>query len=446
VRDEEKKCSEKWDRTQFLAYLEGDIDNSAREELEAHLKNCEVCSSAFESLRKMDVLLKDYPDIFHPDEQQLYRYVTANEDPGREIERHLETCETCQQDVGLLKEMINARSEVPTKIPAMPETLLRKIGQLYPAAAPRGKLKSLYLTASEFISAPLRVPKLALGTAAAVIVLAIISVPLWRSYHKIPGADSGLAIQEPPAQKRSEAVSHELDPSHQDLDKDKPIETLKRFRAEPGDRNGVPLSPAPDMRYSPERMLEKLEDQEAGPISPTPEAVPAQIPRSMSTKEKSHSPAAGTAVRREKESPSSRASKPKMPSVPMKREPSTQQYPATVNEARPETHAPPASHSDSRIPVSIRIVDSEGRSIPGFRFQLPANLSSRYRFEEGIESGTADLILIRAIKRDGSFDLSADLFKAGSAGASRTLQGHGIPERDLQDKIASLISSLLEGD
>ncbi len=129
----------------------------------------------------------------------------------------------------------------------------------------------------------------------------------------------------------------------------------------------------------------------------------------------------------------------------MKRQEAAKQY-GTVDRIRPEAQAPPASVSDPRIPVHIQVVDSEGRSIPGFRFQLPANLSSRYRFEEGAESGPADLIVIRAIKRDGSFDLSADLFKAGSAGASRTVQGHDIPERDLQDRIASLISSLLERD
>ena len=157
----------------------------------------------------MDILLKHYSDVFHPDEQQLYQYVTEGEDPGGEIESHMKTCENCQADVALLKEMIDARSGVPTEIPAMPQTLLRKIGQLHPAAAPEGILERLYSTAAELISAPLRMPSLALGTAAAVIVLVIISVPLWQSYHKIPRPDSGLAIQESPAQKPSEAASHE---------------------------------------------------------------------------------------------------------------------------------------------------------------------------------------------------------------------------------------------
>ncbi len=249
----------------------------------------------------MDILLKHNSDVFHPDEQQLYQYVTGDEDPGGEIALHLEGCENCREDVALLREIINARSDASTEIPAIPQSLLRKIGQLHPAAAPQGKLKSLYLTASEFISAPLRMPSLALGTAAAVIVLVIISVPLWQSYHKVPRPDSGPAIQESPAQKPGEAVLHEVDRSRQNLDKDKSIESLKRSRAEPGDRNGVPSSPAPDMRYAPERKLEKPLDRGAGHISSTLETAPAQTPPSVGTKEKSRSPAAGIAVRPEKE-------------------------------------------------------------------------------------------------------------------------------------------------
>ncbi|MGO9120308.1 MAG: anti-sigma factor family protein [Desulfomonilaceae bacterium] len=445
MSDEEKKCPEKWNQTQLLAYIEGDMDNSARWELETHLKNCEICASELESLQKMDILLKHNSDVFHPDEQQLYQYVTGDEDPDGKIALHLKGCESCREDVALLREIIDARSEASTEIPAIPQSLLRKIGQLHPAAAPQGKLKSLYLTASEFISAPLRMPSLALGTAAAVIVLVIISVPLWQSYHKAPRPDSGPAIQESPAQKPGEAVSHEVDRSRQNLDKDNSIESLKKSRAERDDRNGVPSSPAPAMRYAPERKLEKLQDGEQGHITPTPETEPAQIPPSVRTKEKSRSPAAGIAVRPEKESPSPRASKPQMPASPMKKQGATQQH-ATVDRMRPAAQAPSASVSDPRIPVHIQVVDSDGKSIPGLRFQFPANLWSRYRFEEDTAKETADLILIRVIKRDGSFDLSADLFKTGSAGASRTLQASGVGEPDLQNKIASLISSLLERD
>ena len=83
-----------------FAYIERDMDNSARGELEAHLKSCEICASEVESIRKMDVLLKHHSDIFHPDEQQLYRYVTAREDAGWRNRKHMwKTCENCQEDV-----------------------------------------------------------------------------------------------------------------------------------------------------------------------------------------------------------------------------------------------------------------------------------------------------------------------------------------------------------
>ena len=126
MSNEEKKCPQGWDQKQLFAYVERDMDNSAREALEAHLKSCEICASEVESLQKMDVILKHHPDIFHPDEQQLYRYVTASEDADGEIARHLQTCENCREDVQLLKEMINARSAVPTKIPAILAKIITK--------------------------------------------------------------------------------------------------------------------------------------------------------------------------------------------------------------------------------------------------------------------------------------------------------------------------------
>ena len=199
--DEEKKCPQGWDQKQLLAYIERDMDNSAREALEAHLKSCRICASEVESLRKTDLLLKRHSDVFHPDEQRLYRYVTTGDDPEGEVARHLERCESCQEDAQLLKEMIDARSEAPAKIPAMPQRLLRRIEQLHPEAASESIFERLYLTAAKLISAPFRMPKLALGTAAALVVLAIISIPLWHAFKNVPlrrfGCDSpGIARPE----------------------------------------------------------------------------------------------------------------------------------------------------------------------------------------------------------------------------------------------------------
>jgi len=445
VSNEETKCPQGWDQTQLLAYMERDLDKTAREELEAHLKSCETCASEVESLRKMDVLLKHHSEIFHPDEQQLYRYVTAGDDPEGEIAWHLEGCENCQEDVALLEEIINARSEVPIPIPAMPQELLRRIERLHPAAAPESVLKRLYLTATELISAPFRMPTLALGTAAAVIVLAVISVPLWRHLHHVPRPDLGVAVQEPPAQKPSEAAPAEADQYRQDLEKDRLVEKPKRFRSKPYGGAGVPPSPAPSVTPPPDAKFEKFDDRESGPIGAAPGAAPPQLPPSPQVmQERSHRPALGMVPYPEGEiSARSRAPKTPIPVAPMKKEAVKRQYPTAAQEARPERETP-ASLSDLRIPVRIRIVDSEGKSIQGIKFLFPGNLLGRYHLLGETESGAADLVLIRVVKRDGVSDLTASLFDPNYAGARQTLQASDVAERDLGDRIGSLVSSLLE--
>ena len=288
-------------------------------------------------------------------------------------------------------------------------------------------------------------PKLALGTAAAVVVLAIISIPLWHAFKRVPLPGSGVAVQESPTQKPKEAPPSGTDQYRQELEKDKLMEKPERFRAEPDGGTGAPLSPAPAMRYAPERRFEKPDHRSLGGVSPTPESAPTRMAPSPPVKEKSHPPTAGAVPQAEREGLAQpRASKPAAPASPMKRQAAKPRYPATAEEAKPEAAALPAGVSESLIPVRIRIVDSEGKSIPGFKFRLPANLTSSYRLTEETESGPVDLILIRVVKRDGVFDLSADLFEPNSTSASRTVQAFSVPERDWQDRIPSLISSLLE--
>ena len=444
MSDEDKKCPQGWDEKQLFAFVEGDMDDSAREALEAHLKSCEICASEAESLRKMGFLLKRHSDVFHPDEERLYRYVTASEDPDGGIARHLEACGNCREDVQLLKEMIEERSAAPIKIPAMPHRLSRRIEQLHPAVAPVGIVERLRLAAAGLISAPFRMPRLALGTAAALVVLAIISIPLWQAFKSAHLQGSGVSVQESPAQKAGEGAPLEMNQYRQDLEKDKLMENPERLRAEPHGPTGAPVSPAPSVSLPPDARFEKFDHRMEGSIGAAPGAAPTRLPPApQAMEERSHGPAMGRTPHPEKEvSARPRASKLATPASPMKRETAKRKYPAEVEEARPE--AAPAGVSESRIPVRIRIADAEGRSLPGFQSRLPANLASRYRLAEESESGTSDLIVIRVVKRDGLFDLSAGLFESNSSGASRSLQVSGVPEKDLQDRVTSLISALLE--
>ena len=229
------------------------------------------------------------------------------------------------------------------------------------------------------------------------------------------------------------------------MEKDKLMEKPERFRAAPHGGTGAPVSPPPAMRFAPERKFEKSDQRRAGRVGRTLEATPPQIAPSPTMKGKAQPPTAEAVPQPEREGLArSRASTPAAPASPMKRQAAKRRHPATVEEAKPETKAAPASVSKLRTPVSIRIVDSEGRSIPGFKFRLPANLANRYRLTEGTENKAAALVLIRVEKRDGLFDLSADFFEPNSTRSSRTLQASGVSEKDLRDRITSLISALLE--
>ncbi len=444
MSNEEKKCPQKWDQAQLLAYIERDMDKSVREELEAHLKSCETCASEVESLRKMNFLLKHHTGIFHPDEQQLYRYAIAGEDPDGEIEFHLGECESCQEDVTLLKEMMNVRSAPPEKIPTLPKKLLRRIEQLYPATASESIWKRLYSAAEELFSAPFRTPKLALGTAAALVVLAIISIPLWEAFKSAPRPGLDVSVQESPSQKPEEVAPSGTNQYRQDLEKGKLVKKPERFRAEPEGGSGAPLSPAPAMRYAPEQRFEKSDHPSEGRVSSKLEGAPAQMAPSPTVKMQSHPSTVGAVPQTEKEGlVQPRASRPAMPASPMKKQATKQRYPTTVEQAKPEAAGPPSSVSDSRIPVRIEILDSEGKSIPGIKFQFPEDLESRYRLQ-GTESASIYRITIWIKKRAGEFDLSASLFEPNSTRASRTVQALAVPDRDWQDRIPSLISSLLE--
>ena len=104
--DSSEQCREGWDPSELLAYLEGDLSIGVRRELEQHLRICEACSSELESLRLVDSMLTDHPQVFHPDEEVLYRYVSAGQDDERRVSAHLETCEQCREDAAILREMV----------------------------------------------------------------------------------------------------------------------------------------------------------------------------------------------------------------------------------------------------------------------------------------------------------------------------------------------------
>ena len=100
-------CPDGWDPAELLAYLEEDVGPSTRAAVEEHLKGCAICSDELDSLRKWDALLREHPESFHPDPEDLYRLVSHDEDPGGHTKNHVESCRDCTEAVQLLREMLS---------------------------------------------------------------------------------------------------------------------------------------------------------------------------------------------------------------------------------------------------------------------------------------------------------------------------------------------------
>jgi hypothetical protein len=407
-------------------------------------------------------MLKRHADAFHIDEEGLHRFVTTREDSTGEIAAHIESCPVCQEDVAVLREMLETRSAVQEAGPPIPKELLRQIESLHGGRTSETLLKRLYVTAIEFLGAPFRLSPLALGTAAAVITLVVVSVPLWRIYKEVPGPDLGVAVQEPKASAPSEVSPTNLDKSNEDREQAARTQTQKRLE------RASPLSPPPAKMYSPEAKIDRPDTRGRTSTGLESGAAPQESPPPQVKKEKPYPSGVGIAPRTEQEGLARpRASMPPMAASPMKQGPAKPEYQGALKEGSAAAPAPPVSSTDSRIPVELRIVDSKGRDIKWLRFHVPATLASRYRFLEGPErearadtgatvpektstigrmdgSEGAQLILIHINERNSLFDLSAKLLERRSDQEIRTMEATGVPGQNLQDQIALLVSSLLD--
>ena len=109
----------------------------------------------------MHALLVRHPEAFHPDEEQLYRFVANHEDPSGNIAAHVQSCDSCTQDVELISAMISHPVTGELSSAAMPQEILSKVGQ---EAAPitTGLASRLFSTMKELFGRPFRMPVLAL--------------------------------------------------------------------------------------------------------------------------------------------------------------------------------------------------------------------------------------------------------------------------------------------
>lgn len=446
-------CPDGRDVSELLAYVEGELDASSRRSLEKHLMSCRACSGEVASLRRMAHLLRDYPESLHPDEVELHRYVYSGEDPGSHIASHVAWCEDCNQDVRMLEEMLLLKDELPDHRQPLPKSLIRRLEEVHSVRGDRpGLLKSLSAFLRGLVSQPFRAPVLALGTAAAVLIIAVVSIPMWQSYKEAivpaPTATPEQAVRttkiaEPPS-KREELSEDESGTAPASVREDTRDKRLPASEAPV-----VPGSPSEGTRVAPGEI----------PTGSRPESTSSEKPRMR-----------GAGVFRGREvAPKFSAQEP-MPAAPEKGVVKARQAPALGmmrhREARTDTISVPATVT-GRGPVRIRIVDRDGRVIPWLRFEAPDNMAAGMRFDDTeeashqmrsrIESDPSKakphpfekketgrpLVLIHVGMSKDLYDITAELFEYGSDRATKTIEASGINRGDLEKRLKSIVSSLL---
>jgi hypothetical protein len=444
-------CPDGWDPAELLAYLEEDVEPSTRAALEGHLKGCSICSDELDSLRKCDALLREHPESFHPDPEDLYRLASRGEDPAGNTKNHVESCRDCTETMHLLREMLSA--EAPEQSQVIPESLVSRLEELYGIpgrASHREPLSSFF---HRLLGIRLRLPVLALGTAAAVAIIVVLVMPGPKIFWEHPWPDVV-----PPVEAPRRSIGHEQGPSGTDQfrlsdeqTREKRSSDQTRMRKEPPAQPSLPPHSLPSLRagssepvtHRAERdLLESAQRQSSklrtSTSPPEPEGrlekkiAPTPVPADIKSKTKPDFSAGRVA----------------------RTGPSVQKLP----------------HRTS-IRVRVQIVDSAGHLVPGLRFVPPKTIDSRFSFsgptsredkvagktqlkseDRSAPAAVAEneaegyLVIVTVKESQGVFDIDARLFEAPSVqgeAPTSTLNAQNVSKEDLQSRIGDLVFSLL---
>lgn len=444
-------CPEGWDPAELLAYLEEDVGPSTRAAVEEHLKGCAICSDELDSLRKWDALLREHPESFHPDPEDLYRLVSRGEDPAGHTKKHVESCRDCTEAVHLLREMLSTQAEAPEPSQVIPGSLVSKLEELYRIpgrASHREPLSSFF---HRLLGIRFRLPVLALGTAAAAVIIVVLVMPAKLPEHPQPGAVA-------PAEAPRRSSGPEQAPSATD-----------------------------QLRLSDEQTREKRSPDQTGMIKESP-AQPSLPPRSLPLVQgRVSEPETDRAEGGLLESAPGKTSKLRSFAAPATPESQLEKKiapPLATDDIKSKTKldlgagglAKPGPrvaklHRGTGVPISVQIVDSAGHLVPGLRFVPPRTVDSRFSFsgptsrEENVagriqmksedrsapatvaENEAAGYLVVVTVKESqGVYDLEARLFRGPSTqkeAPTSTINAQNVSKEDLQSRIGDLVFSLL---
>jgi hypothetical protein len=392
-------------------------------------------------VRKISSLLIAHAECFHPDAEELYRYAVDGQDPEGEVSAHLEQCSECRDLAEVVREMIAVGARPAVSGPSMPAALVRQVEQLHARSDRAGEADGAFSRIVEFLKRPFRVPILALGTAAAVAVVAVLVVPRWHALKEVPHP-AALPPQETslPLDRPKGEDSKVAPPALPEEAPARAAESRKMKHSEVSRR--VPSLP--------DRLEERDERERAGAggyaYAPAPtgslreEAVPepGELPATAPQKAMS-SPARGRAG-----------------------------YQAPKPVAALPQATPPAVHQRT---VLLRIEGPEGRLLPALVSAIPEELRAKYNFvhetgdktpstkEDALkpslkkksEVGRAELlsgpiqIIIKIKPIESGYTVEGRIFEKSSRQSPKTITDLDIPIDKLPEEIGRLVRDLLAG-
>ncbi|AFM25048.1 zf-HC2 domain-containing protein [Desulfomonile tiedjei] len=416
-------CPQGWESSQLLAYIEGDLDPATEGELLRHIDTCPVCMQELHAIKRVDALLREYPESFHPGEEALYRYAVKGNDPEASISRHVDSCSECRKTVETYRQMHGLKKAVTETVPlpqALEDARLKRIPSVG-AEVPKIWSESV----REIFSRLFTIPALALGSAAAALLLAVLIIPLWQHLHE------------------------------------NTLRTLAPLQGHP---------PAPGI----------------GESAPTPQALPA-APKPASNQLHDESRAApesaGPAVQSREGSPKSsvglklqgegkaarEATPAQQPYGELHAQAPPKEAPATAEELKERLHqldtrrftkkrgsadlmsrSPELLEKTDGVVVRIVITDSEGRQIPLSQFQsrqVPEQ--EKQTAVEGDAVSTSGIphyrVHIRLLERAEEFDIDAKLFdeSANEKDPLKTVMEYHVGKEELPKRIYIVIDSLV---
>jgi anti-sigma factor RsiW len=456
MMDSRQRCPEGWDPAELLSYVEGELAPDDVRELEEHLGTCAFCSTELESLRKLDVLLRRYPEAFHPEKDILYRYASTGEDIGGRVEAHILSCPGCAEEVQTLREMVNLRDSSGALKGPLPPALAREFERTHGTTRTRKPEGAFAFWRRKLSELPSSIPVLTLGTAAAVLIIAVLTLPMWEALKEVP--QSGVHIQ--PAAPAGTLPE--------------PGSEIPRAAPEKEAAAPTPQMPAKQMGAGP-----KLEDKGEGvgrveqlkrdkPLptdAPKPSSPVASAVESQKETESRPDRALGPEAKRKRELPPRSA-------PPMESAQESPEFRDKLGETREAdsvrfekralgTKSAPgtAERLDGRIPVEVRIVDAQGHDLRDVPFVPPEDES--YTFYRGtpesspkemaaradakdFEDGKRARVIIIIVAEEGNhYRLQGQVFSGDSKISERTVNVEGIRRADLEKQIQALVSSLV---